>query len=289
MNRLHVLVAIAALFSAAPSADSAGSLSAPKPGDAYEITLDREMSQKGSNGSTGSSTDRDTIVERVVAVRPDGLELEYDLPKDTTSQGQSRGWQFPARVFKRGHAPMQLLNGPQLEARVDAWLAAGGLTRASCGQVIFTWNAFRIECDPQSVTKTLETFDLDAIDLREGAPFQDPMAIAPTMLKRVAKRGSGPTFAAETAVDADAVRRGRADTDVAVAQLLGKPISHDAALSEREKDIVSGTVSVAFDVGSDGKVRRRTKTTKLEIRRPNGVVETRTVTETTERRPVTGM
>jgi hypothetical protein len=284
MNRLHLIAAIATLISAATNAPAEPSGLKPQRGDAYEISLDREMSQRGSGGSTGSSSDRDVIVERVVGVRPDGLELEYDLPKDATSQDRARSWQFPVRVFKGHQGPMRMLNAPQLEARVDAWLRASGLTRAACGQWTFTWNAFRIECDPQSVIRTLELFDLDAVDLRDGVPVQDPMASGPAPLKRRTKDASGSTFVAEMAVNAEAVRRGRAETDVTVAMLTKKSLSLDDALREREKDMVSGTISVTFDTGSDGHVRRRTKVTKLETRRPSGQVETQTVTETIERR-----
>jgi len=244
------------------------------------------MSQQGSDGSTGSSTDRDLLVERVVGVRPDGLELEYDLPNDATPQDRARTWQFPVRVFKGRHAPMQLLNGPQLEARVSDWLKSGGMTRAACGQWTFTWNAFLIECDPQSVIKTLELVDLDAVDVRDGAALKDPMASGPALLKRTTMKAPGSTFVAEFVVDAAAVRRDRAETDVVVAQLMKKPISLEAALREREKDVVSGTISVAFDIGSAGQVWRRVKVTKLETRRPSGLLETQTITETIERRLV---
>jgi hypothetical protein len=286
MNRLHLIAAIATLISAATNAHTEPSGIKPQRGDAYEISLDREMSQRGSGGSTGSSTDRDVIVERVVEVRPDGLELEYDLPKDATSQDRAQSWQFPVRVFKGRQGPMRMLNAPQLEARVDAWLRASGLTRAACGQWTFTWKAFRIECDPQSVMRTLELFDMDAVDLRDGAPFQDPMASGPAPLKRRTTDASSSTFVAEMAVNADAVRRGRAETDVTVAKLTKKSLSLDDALREREKDMVSGTISVTFEIGSDGHVRRRTKITRLETTRPSGQVETQTVTETIERRPV---
>ena len=120
----------------------AGTLAlAPQVGDTYEITLVKDSVQQGSNGSSGSSHDKDTIIERVIGLRADGLELQYDLPNTATADDRARSWQFPARVFKPFGGPAQLLNGPELEARLDGWLKAAGLTRTACGH----WY-FHMEC-----------------------------------------------------------------------------------------------------------------------------------------------
>jgi hypothetical protein len=261
---------------------------APQVGDTYEITMTRESAQQGSHGSSGSSHDKDAIIERVIGLRADGLELEYDLPKAATADERASNWQFPARVFKPFGGPAQLLNGPELEARIEGWLKAAGWPRTVCGHWIFTWNAFRIECDPQSVIKTVRSFDLRSADLREGAPYQETEALGSGKL---AKKGAGPDgaiFAVELPVDADAVRRARAESDVAMGEIMNKPVSLDAALRERAREIVSGTISVAFEMDHAGNVRRRTKVTKLDITGPDGRSETETVTETLERRLISG-
>jgi hypothetical protein len=256
----------------------------PQVGDTYEIVLTRESVQKGSNGSSGSTHDRDAIVERVMGLRADGLELQYDLPNTTTAEERARDWQFPVQVFKAFAGPVQLLNGPELEARIDGWLKTANLSRAACGHWIFTWNAFRIECDPQSVLKTIQSYDLRSVDLHEGAPYQDSEASSPGKLARKAGAPDGQTFAAEMPVDSDSVRRARAESDVVVGEIMKKPVSIEAALHEHAAEIVSGTISVVFDTDPDGNVRRRTKVTKLDIKRPDGRTETQSVTETLERR-----
>jgi len=276
------MATIAAVMSAGTTAHAGPLRPTPQGGDVYEISIDRRMAQQGSDGSKSSSTDRDTLIERVIGVRADGVELEYDLPSDATPEDRARTWQFPVRVLKGRDTPMRLLNGQQLEARVDDWLKRGGLTRSACGQWTFTWNAFRIECDPQSVIKTLELVDLDAVHLQDGAALREPMASGPVPLKRTAK-ATGSTLAAELTVDGAAVGRARAESDVVVAQLMKKPLSLEAALRDRGKDVVSGTISVTFDVGSDGRARRRVKVTRLETKRPSGKLETQTVTEIVER------
>jgi len=282
------MAALAALLLLANPARSESPQSAPKVGEEYEISKRYETSKQTSDGSSGSSSGRDAILERVVAVREGGLELEYDLPKDATEEGRARSWQFPARVFRPTNGSMQLLNSPELESRVEDWLKAAGWTRAACGRWIFTWDAFRIECDPQSVIKTVEAFDLRSADIREGASYQDIEARGAGTLTRKAAGPNGATFAVVMEIDPDAVRRARADSDVIVGEIMQKPVTLDAALRERANESVFGTISVTFDTDPAGNIRRRTKVTKVETKGPDGRSESQTVTETVERRPVSG-
>jgi hypothetical protein len=280
---------IVALLLPANNARGESPQSAPKVGEEYEISKRYETSQQTSDGSSGSSRGRDTILERVIGVREGGLELEYDLPKETKAEDRARNWQFPVRVFRPSSGPMQLLNRSELEARVEGWLKAAGWTRAVCGRWIFTWNAFRIECDPQSVIKMVEALDLRSADLREGASYQETEARGPGTLTRKAAGPNGETFAVAMEVDPDAVRRARAESDVAVGEIMQKPVTLDAALRERAKESVSGTISVTFDTDTGGNVRRRTKVTKVEIKGPDGRYERHTATETVERLRVSGL
>lgn len=257
----------------------------PQVGDAYEITMDREYSQLTNDGSSsGSSTDRDTITERVVGMREDGLELEYELPKGATAQDRASNWQFPVRVFKPFHGPLQLINGRELEVRVDRWLKHAKLTRAACGRWIFTWNAFRIQCDPQSVIQTLGQFDLGPSDLHDGTLYRNPKAREPAPLTRRVAGSDGATFIAEMAIDPDVIRHDLAETDVVVAEISGKTLTLDAALRARSTEAISGMIAVTFNTDSTGRVGRRSTVTTWEIKLPNGKSETQTVTEIIERR-----
>jgi hypothetical protein len=280
------MATIVALVLLANNARSASPQSALRVGEEYEISKRYETSEQTSDGSSGSSSGRDVILERVIGVREGGLELEYDLPKDATAEDRARSWHFPARVFRSPNGSMQLLNSSELESRVEGWLKAAGLTRAACGHWIFTWNAFRIECDPRSVIKTVEAFDLRSADIREGASYQDIEARGTGTLTRKAAGPNGATFAVVMEIDPDAVRRARADSDVAVGEIMQKPVTLDAALRERANERVSGTILVTFDTDPAGNIRRRTKVTKVETKRPDGRSETRTATETVERRLV---
>ena len=114
------------------------------------------------------------------------------------------------------------------------------------------------------------------------------MARQPGALTRTATSPTGEIYRALMDVDSDVVRRSRAESDVAAGEIMRKPVTLDAALRERAKESISGTISVAFDADSAGNVWRRTKVTKLETRKPNGVLETSTATEIVTRGPVSG-
>lgn len=272
------MAAIAALL--IPTAAQAQS--APYPGETYEVVRVRESASQGNEGSTSSTYDRDAIRERVIAVRGDGLELEYDFPNGTKAEDRARNWSLPARVFKPAHGALILLNAPELEARIDAWLKLGNYTRAACGQWIFTWNAFKIECDPQSVLPAFASFDLRP-ELRDGAPYSRSGALGSAPLRK-----TGTIYTAELVVDPEQVRRGNAETDVIVAGFSGETLTLDEALRRRSGETISGTMLVRFETDSAGNVLRRVTVTKLETKGPGEKVETLTVTETVERRAVTG-
>lgn len=256
----------------------------PKAGEEYEIRKSYETSETRSDGGTGSSRGQDTLLERVIDVRADRTVLEFDLPKDASDDERAREWRFPARVFRPSGGPMQLLNRAELEARLEAWLKAAKWTRQICGHWIFTWNAFRIDCDPQSVIQIVESYDLTSADLRDGASYETIEAAGPGALVRRSIGPDGATFVVELVIDPDAVRRAGAESDVAVGEIMQEPVTLEAALRDRAKERVSGTISVTFETDAAGNARRRIKVTKLQIKSPDGLSETRTATETVERR-----
>ena len=224
-------------------------------GDEYEISRLLETSETSSDNSSSDTHDQDVLLERVIAVRQDGLELEYDLPKDATAEDRARDWKFPARLFKPTSGTAQLLNRAELEARLEKWLKLANWDRKICGTWIFTWNAFFINCDPRSVIPIIETYDLRSVEMRDAVVDIDP----------------------------EAIRKQRANSDVSVSQLLQKPITLEQAMAKHAKEVISGTISTKYQAGSDGQARRRVTVTKVKIVAPGGVITNQTSTETLER------
>ena len=254
---------------------------ASRAGDVYEITTDREASGETAGGGSSSSTDRDMLTERVVAVRDDGLELEYDLPKSVTPEERGPAWQYPIRVLRPAHGPMRLLNADDMQKRADVWLKAASLPREACGHWYFTWNAFQVECDPQAALPALEALAVEDTELADGALYKDAGATAAAPMRK-----SGATFIVEMAVDADKVRRQQAETDVVAGEITKKPVTLEAALQARASEQVAGTINVTFDADSTGHAWRRKTVTKIDIKDATGTSETQTVTQTLTRRLV---
>lgn len=196
---MQLRFAAAALMLTLPA--SAQSLPAPQAGETYEIRRSYQTASETTDGSSESSSGHTAITERVLALHGDGVELEYDLPADASADDRAREWQFPARVLKAASGPAQLRNRPEIEARITAWLKAAGMTRADCGRWIFTWNAFLIECDPESVLATIEGYDLRSIALREGALYRETFAREPGTLARSAGGPDGATFTVTLQID----------------------------------------------------------------------------------------
>lgn len=286
MTAIAFAAAIAALLLPAPDAGARPPDAAPRAGEEQLIVRTYQTSQQDGDGSGGSSSGGGAIVERVIAVRDDGLELEYDLPDGATAEDRAREWSFPARVLKPAGGPMRLLNRAELEARLARWLEAAGWSRAVCGRWIFTWNAFLIDCDPESVIETIQGYDLRSVELREGAPYGEVGTRGPVALARIADGPEGARFAATLEVDPEAVRRARAESDVAVGEIMRQPVTLEAALRERARETITGTIEVVFEADAAGNARRRTRVTRLRIVGPRDRSGTETVTETVERRPV---
>ena len=284
MKLVRLICAIAVLLLPLAPSCAEQPNSALQVGDTFELTMLRESSSKGSDGSSSSTHDKDTLVERVVAVRPDGLELVYDLPDGASAEERTDNWQLPARVFEPLEGQPQLLNLSELETRRDAWLKIAKLPNEACGHWIFTWNAFRIECDPQSVLGIIEAYDLRVPGLRGGALFRDVHGLEPAPLSKGATGQDGTSYTAELVIDPDAIRRENAESDVVVGEIMREPVTLEEALRKHAKEDVSGTISVTLYADATGNVRRRLKVEKIETKTPDGTVETRTVTETLERK-----
>jgi len=285
MGWIEIAVIVAALM-AGPNAGAQLTAPTMQVGEQHEISMRYENGQEGSDGSRGSASGGDAILETVIAVTESGTELEYDLWMGATTEERARGWVFPARVLRQPDGGLKLLNRAELEVRLERWLAAAGWPREVCGRWIFTWNAFRIECDPEAVLDTIKAFDLLSADLRDGASYRDPDARGPGLLRRIADGRDGARFVVSMDVDPNVVRRERADADVAVGEITQRPVALEDALRTRGRERVSGTIEVTFDLDADLRPMRRRRVTRLEIIEPDGERHSETRVMTIERRPV---
>ncbi|MEQ1550679.1 hypothetical protein [Sphingorhabdus sp.] len=252
-----------------------------KAGDVFKIFSRYENEEKREDGSS-SSSGQTAIIERVIRVDERGLELEYDeFPaEDGTKKGAN--WQLPARIFRPFEGEPSLLNTEELESRVDPWLKKAKFPRAACGQWIFTWNAFKIECDPVSALGIVKQYDLWTW-ISDRMPYSDPYASAPSPIRLRTSNAEGATYTVELAVDPEKVRLAEAESEVVVGKIMGDNKSLEDALLNQADRKISGIMSVEIETDPAGLIVKKTTVTKLDIAKSDGDVESRTSTVTVER------
>lgn len=261
-------VTLACLFGAALA--SAGVPDQAAPGTAFEIVHSYRTDETRNGVSGGYSQGHSAVIERVIAQRDGGVELEYDEP----DAEKRRQWQFPVRVFKPATGAMQLLNAAELEARVDPWLAKANWTRDVCEQWIFTWNAFKIECDPASALEIVDGYGLWPDDLRDGAPFLMDGWLGPAPLRLERGEAGESIYRVTGTFDPAVLKLDQAKADVVIGRIVGKPVTEEQALAALAGTQFSGTVEVRFRVAPSGLVLERITQTETTTRSADGKEET---------------
>lgn len=89
MKLIRLMGMVAPLLFAPVAGCAGASSTSAQVGDTYEITRTKDSVRHGNNLSSGSSHDQDKIIERVVAVRADGVEWQYDLPDAATATARA--------------------------------------------------------------------------------------------------------------------------------------------------------------------------------------------------------
>lgn len=248
----------------------------------YQVALKTETESHSSDGSRSSSRSNDVLVERVVSSDDDLLVLEYDLPADITPDERDRTWEFPARVAKRSGQPFALLNEGEIAERNRAWRERAGIGEEYCGTWYFTWNAFKVECDPEAVLETLRPLDFGHAPLRAGDAYTDRVGRESVPLQRTGGGRAPTALTAVMSVDPTVVRKEFEETRSVVAQIVG-PSASDAARPDLED--VSGTVTVTFVLDERGRPLSRNRVVETSLLMSDGTSERRTTDQTVSRTP----
>jgi hypothetical protein len=256
-----------------------------KAGDIFEILRSYETQSKENADDSSSSSGHTTILERVLRVDENGLELEYEEPLEKDGRDKRGTWQLPARIFRPIDGEPKLLNIEEIEARLGPWLKKANYPREACGQWIFTWNAFKIECDPASALGIVENYDLWVADLSDGRSYNDEYALEPMPLKLKYKDDIKAVYEVELKINPDKVREGNAETDVVVSKIMGKPKSLEEAMRDQDGRKISGTMLIEIEADLSGFVRKKTTKTTAQIEEPDGKIESRLATVIVERKP----
>ena len=256
-----------------------GTVDTVEPGIRFELRQSYETKDMRGDFESGSSHGHSTMIEQVIALRDGGIELVYD----EVDASNRRQWQFPIRVFKPANGAFVLLNAAELEARVDPWLAKANWTREICAQWIFTWNAFKIDCDPQSALELVNGYSLWQDNLRAEAPFQTEGLKGAPPLKLERSDANGSVYVVTGSLDPDQLKLKKAETAVIVARISGEVITQEKALESLVNVEISGTMTVRFVVTSAGLVMKRIDQTEVRTTE-DGEVEVSIATTTLERK-----
>jgi hypothetical protein len=274
MRFTAVLAVVSLAVFAAVGVSAQPAEAAFRAGDTFTVSLQVDSVSSTTGGSSGNSHDIWTLSERVVALRDDGAELEFNLPADASADDRRMAWQFPARIFQPSHGAAQLLNWNEAEPRLRGWL--GSHYPAVCGHWFFSWTAQKIDCTAESVIQSVAPY-VQPSGIVVGQIYREPNAIAEAHLMPDA----GHTLVARLNVDPGIVLRQRAERDVAVAEMTGRSVTLDDALRARSSERVSGTITVTFDFDDLGRITRRQRVTVTEVTTSDGSVEREESTEIT--------
>lgn len=271
--RTLLLLLLAVVTAVAMPSTSHASPNAVKAGDVFEILLSYETSSEDNGKNSSSSSGHTTIIERILRIGENGLELEYEEPLEKDGRDKRKTWQLPARILRPYEGEPSLLNLEELEARVDPWLKKTKMPRKACGLWYFTWNAFKVECDPASALGIVKQYDLWPANLSQGQLYYDSDALSPMPLHLRNTDETGSTYAVELAINPERVKQASAESAVVVAQIMGETKSLEDALKEQTEHKISGTISVVIETNSSGLIMKRMKMTTMRVEKPDGKVD----------------
>jgi hypothetical protein len=191
-------------------------------------------------------------------------------------------WEFPATISLLASGEFILQNVDEIAARNAEWRQAAGFPDDACGLWYFTWNAFKVECDPNTVTQSLEAFVLFNDNIDENRKIEEPGTLEPSILTLVTS--SPLTFQAKFDLDPEIIREERAQQDVIVAQMMQREtVTLEDALQERNSEQISGTLTTVWELDDLGRVVKRTRNSIVTIELESGERETLTQKKTTTR------
>ena len=251
----------------------------------FEVRVAYENKSSGGN-SSGSSSGHNTLTERIINVSSKEIVVEYESipsPKRyVDEQPNLIDWEFPATISLLASGEFILQNTEEIAARNAEWRQAAGFPDDACGLWYFTWNAFKVECNPDTVIQSLEAFVLFNDYMDENRKIEEPGTLEPSILTLVAS--SPLTFQAKFDLDPEIIREERAQQDVIVAQMMQREtVTLEDALQERNSEQISGTLTTVWELDDLGRVVKRTRNSIVTIELESGERETLTQKKTTTR------
>lgn len=260
----------------------------PGDGQLTLIVYESKTESEFSDGGSGSSRTQNAILERNIGKSSEGLELEYfylqpDIP-------ENEAWKLPARVLTIPGISTKLLNEPEIATRLNEYLNKYPDIREKCGEAVFTWAAFQINCGTNHVIDIIKSYNLHLGELYEGKDYVEAGAIASVPLKQKPLSNSNFIYKAKLILDPKYIQAEHEQSMQQVAEIMGKSLDammkSSLRLTGDETPGFSGTRIVTIEVASGGAVVKLQRETTIKIKGGKEFEETRTQNETLTRQSV---
>lgn len=247
-------------------------------GNIYEIKYSYETSRKTGDQSSGRSSGTNLLIERIIAINEESIDLEYDISLNPSEEDRAREWKLPAKVRRNNDGTLLLLNTDEMEIRITKWLEKASWTREVCDQWIFTWNAFKIECDPQSALELITSYDLNSNNFDPTKPYENKFASHAGKLQLLANTPEGKTYHTKLELNPQIIKTELAETQLIIGQITGKEITIEDAQKEQALKSISGNIQIKLDVDNEGRLIKRTEVFNIKTIEDDGTIKTETKT-----------
>ena len=261
----------------------AGPANASVEPEVFEIEVRYETSSQSDDGGSSSSSGGFSYREEAYAPEGKCRIRRFDL-NDGPRERPLAAWEMPVEVRDCRGQSLEITNREEMLARLDEFLTEANLSREACGTHYFTWNVFKIECDPDSVLDTISDINLGAIDLEDGSSLLLPgMGTDVTLALEGNADSDELEFTGSARIDPEILRNQAAQTIMVVAELNREPISREEAFKELEAVSFSGEVSVTLEFNSEDDGITLVKQSQVIVTDPESGTEIRRGREVTVR------
>jgi hypothetical protein len=113
--------------------------------------------------------------------------------------------------------------------------------------------------------KDAEAYKLPSADLAAGVMFVHPGALAPVPLVERTLDDGRVVLEATLVLDPELVRAELAETDIVVAKISGELLSPEDAKAAHANDVISGSITVQFDLTAAPDEWVRTDVTQMTV------------------------
>lgn len=261
---------------------------AREPAQTEHYTITTRYSTVFEGGDSSGSSRGGNAYREEVRTDAEGCRIRiFDIDDADGPKRPLAAWQMPIVLRECPGAAVVIANRDEMLARRDAFLAAMNVTAEVCGSHYFTWNVFRIECDPDESLARLADFDLVSVRLEDGAEYALPGTGTSVTLRRQADGLPGQlVFAGCAVVDPDYMRENAAETIRVVAEVSGEKVTKDEAIAQIAGHQFSGKRTITFVAEPGAGLITATQTGEMREIDADGAIETRKIEVVTTRQRV---